>query len=59
MATQKDYILIADVLNKQFITEHKSATSLAVSIMNNLMDALKQDNPKFDSSKFEDAVYKI
>ena len=57
--TTKDYILIAKVLNKQFNTEHKSATSLGIAIMNNLMDALKKDNPKFDSSKFEDAVYKI
>ncbi len=57
--TRKDYILIAEVLNKQFNTEHYSATSLSIAIMNNLLDAFEADNPRFDSDKFEDAVYKI
>ena len=55
--TRKDYILIADVLNKQFKNEHKSATDLAASIMDKLMDAFEADNKQFDASKFEHAVW--
>ena len=57
--TTKDYILIAEILNKQFNTEHNSATSLGIAIMDNLVDAFIADNARFDSDKFEDAVYKI
>lgn len=55
--TRKDYILIADVLNKQFKNEHKSATILAVSVMKDLLDAFEADNALFDADKFEHAVW--
>ena len=55
--TRKDYILISDVLNKEFKNEHKSATELAASIMDKLMDAFEADNARFDSDKFEHAVW--
>ena len=54
---KKDYILIADVLNKQFKNEHKSATDLAVSVMNDLLDAFEADNALFNPNKFEHAVW--
>lgn len=55
--TRNDYILIADVLNKQFKNEHKSATNLAVSLMNDLLDAFEADNALFNPDKFEHAVW--
>ena len=55
--TRKDYILIADVLNKQFKNEHMSPTDLAISIMNDLLDAFEADNARFDPDKFEHAVW--
>lgn len=57
--TQKDYIKLANVLNKQFNRRHQSATSLGMAIMNDLCKMLKEDNPKFNQARFEDAVYKI
>ena len=57
--THKDYIRLAEVLNTQFNRRHESATSLGMAIMDDLCKMLKEDNPKFNQARFEDAVYKI
>lgn len=55
---QKDYIVLAAVLNRQFAKRHKSATELAVSLVADLCEALEKDNPRFSDKKFNDAVWK-
>ena len=54
--TRKDYELLASVLNHQFNNEHKTATSLGTAILNDLVKALGNENPRFDAKKFIAAV---
>ena len=60
--TRKDYILIADKLREQFRFHIETKNddlitgySLAVSA---LCDALKSDNPRFDSGRLTDYILK-
>ena len=54
--SRKDYELLASVLNYQFNRRHKTATSLGTATLNDLVDALADDNPRFDAKKFIAAV---
>lgn len=54
--TNKDYIVLADLLYK-----HKGANRSLLQIrdfVEDLCQYLKEDNPKFDKSKFLKSVYR-
>ena len=56
--TQKDYIILAAVLNRRFAQPHKTPTELASHLVSDLCEALENDNPRFSKKKFHDAVWK-
>jgi hypothetical protein len=60
--TRKDYILLANELSvgrKEAAKHDGLAAKYGFSIaVKSLCDALARDNPRFDSDKFVDAIYK-
>ena len=59
MLTRKDYIQLADMLNKLSNKPHPSATALMQDLMIELCIFLKRNNHRFDKHRFESAVYKV
>ena len=55
MMTKKDYILIAEVLSGHIDLERNNLDSTAISIMEDLADMFKSENPRFSHVKFFEA----
>lgn len=58
--TKKDYIKLAEVFRVHIQDENITAEQIAItrSIMTNIMNVLKNDNPMFDKDRFLSAVLK-
>jgi len=60
--TQKDYIKIADVLGAKLEEVHEwrnaEAESLALAYIEDFMDMLEKDNPRFSREKFKNYLIK-
>jgi len=54
--TKKDYIIIADAINTALWKDKADPAAVAV-VTGRLMDALYDDNEKFDRSKFVTAAF--
>ena len=66
--SKKDYIAIADIFHKYTYLEHKcsvedydvtaelSSKAHSFIILNELMQYMKKDNPRFDKTKFLEKV---
>lgn len=51
--TRKDYIAIADIFHKYMVIEADIAVN---NILSDLMQYMKQDNPRFNKTKFLEKV---
>lgn len=57
--TKKDYIKFATMLKIQIEQTDDPVALYAInSIVQNISDIFKEDNPRFDANKFDQAVYK-
>ena len=58
--TKKDYIKIAEAIKKVKDNKHneREELSIIIAIITELIKTFKADNPLFNKTKFEDAIYK-
>ena len=57
MATNKDFELIASVLNRVMKGRYSSATKLGIVVVDELSMALEDSNPRFNPDRFSRAVW--
>ena len=55
--SRKDYVALAKVFNKEFHSgNHFTADSIATGLLDGLCEFLRNDNERFDETKFRKAV---
>ncbi len=55
--SRKDYVALAKVFNKEFHSgNHFTADSIATWLLDGLCEFLRNDNERFDETKFRNAV---
>ena len=58
MQTKKDFIKIAEILNKNLANDEEQEQHIKEKMIKDFCEWFKSENPKFDEVKFREAVLK-